>query len=195
MSVLSDSDMERMLASGELQVRGISDPLVQIQPSSIDLRLGKIFLRPKRHDEPVDPLNTTQLFDTVDASKGERSIVIHPREFLLGATVEHVTVPNDLLGRVDGRSSLGRHGLVIHVTAGFIDSGFSGNITLELFNAGVNSLRLTPGMRICQISFERLSSPVRRPYGPARGSKYLGSAADGPSGPQKELEGGPQFVR
>ena len=107
---------------------------------------------------------------------GERFLA-HPGEFVLATTLEQVEIPNDLVARLEGRSSIGRLGIVIHSTAGYIDPGFKGKITLEISNLGRIAVALYPGMRICQITFEEMSSPVRQGYGERHGSKYQGQSA------------------
>ena len=177
--ILSDTTILRRLTSAEvtLAIDTIKDKNVQIQPASVDLRLAAYFIRVRKtHGGVIDLLKPEQEVDRVTA---DGSFIIEPGEFVLGATQERVRMPNDLVGRVDGRSSLGRLGLVVHVTAGFIDQGFAGRITLELMNFNPNPLRLHVGMRICQISFHTLSEEVTRPYGPERGSKYVGAYAEG----------------
>jgi len=161
--ILSDRDLKRRLASGSIVVEPLDDPEVQIQPASIDLRLGDRFLS----------IDGDLAHDVGD---GEAS-VLAPGGFALGATAERVRVPHDLVARVDGRSSVGRLAVLVHATAGFVDPGFEGVITLELANLGSRPAVLQPGMRVCRIVFHTLTSPVERPYGPERGSKYSGQDA------------------
>ncbi|MDQ3031829.1 MAG: dCTP deaminase [Myxococcota bacterium] len=182
--ILSDRDIEAALDAGRIVVEPLVDRELQIQPCSIDLRLGTRFalfrpsatpfIDPDRHD-------SSDFTDVVEVPEGEM-FVMHPGEFVLGSTIERVEVPGDLLAKVDGRSSLGRLAILIHATAGFIDPGFRGTITLELSNVGRLPVALRPGMRICQVSFETLTSPARRPYGGARrGSKYQDQSGPTPS--------------
>ncbi|MHB8585901.1 MAG: dCTP deaminase [Thermoplasmatota archaeon] len=182
--ILADRDIRARLSKGDLVVEPIDDPAVQIQPASIDLRLGSEFLV-FRHTQvpfldPVDPKATLERSDYTETMKiaDDAIFVLHPGEFALGTTLERVAIPPDLVARVDGRSSLGRLAIVVHSTAGFIDPGFRGRITLELSNLGRIPVALRPKMRICQLSFETTLSPAERPYGPARGSKYQDQ--DGP---------------
>ncbi len=157
------------------------DPLldaeVQIQPASIDLRLAATFIVYRLPDQacidPRDDESVSRYTQEVRIAEGS-SFVLHPGEFALGSTIERVAVPPDLVARVDGRSSIGRLAVVVHATAGFIDPGFDGRITLELSNLGRVAVKLYPGMRISQVIFHQLSSEAERPYGPARGSKYAG---------------------
>ena len=172
-----DVDIERRIADGSLVVDPLDDPDKQIQPASIDLRLAKEFIRVRKVPAGVvDVLNPVQENDRVIA---EDSFIIEPGEFVLGATYERVKLPNDVAADVGGKSSLGRLGLVVHVTAGFVDPGFDGNITLEMVNLNLNPLRLHVGMYICQLKLLQGTNECRRPYGKARGSHYVGDAAQG----------------
>ena len=147
-----------------------------IQPSSIDVRLDKFFRLFDNHKDPVidpsqDQPDLTRLVE-VEPNDG---FVLHPGEFVLGSTLETVTLPDDLAARVEGKSSLGRLGLMTHATAGFVDPGFSGHVTLELSNVATLPIILWPGMKIGQLCFFRLSSPAENPYGSAKyGSHYQG---------------------
>lgn len=172
--ILSDGTIRKLLAVGEIKI----DPLEedQIQPASVDLRLGSSFRLLVNHTATsIDPYHSQpDLTREVIVSPGE-PFVLHPGEFVLGTTVECVSLPSDLVARVDGKSSLGRWGLLIHATAGFVDSGFTGEITLELSNVATLPVKLWPGMKIGQVSFMRLDAPSERPYGhPGLGSKYQG---------------------
>ena len=175
--ILSDRDLEARLAAGDLRIEPILDPERQIQPASIDLRLAKEFVVYQLPHVPcIDPRDAESVeryTERVEVAEGE-AFILHPGEFVLGSTLEHVTVPDDLVARVEGRSSIGRLAIVVHATAGFIDPGFSGRITLELSNLGRVGVKLYPGMRISQVVFHTMTSPSVRPYGPARGSKYQG---------------------
>jgi dCTP deaminase len=176
--ILSDRDLQqRLLVAKDLVVRPLEDPDLQIQPASIDLRLGREFLTFRTMHVPfLDPTRAQDLRDyteRVEVKDGD-AFILHPGEFALGATQEWIELPHDLVARVEGRSSLGRLAVVVHATAGFIDPGFQGTVTLELSNLGRLPVALRPGMRICQIAVYQLSSPAERPYGPARGSKYQG---------------------
>ena len=137
----------------------------QIQPASIDLRLDDEYLQPIP-EEKVDPKKDSPNYEYITGEK----IIIPPHSFILGSTIETVEIPSDIVARVEGRSSIGRLGLTIHVTAGFIDPGFKGNITLEIANLSNNSIVLHKGMRICQIVFEEIEPPTIL-YGEA-GNKY-----------------------
>lgn len=172
--ILSDRDLRARLAKGDLVVDPLDDPDVQIQPASIDLRLGnefRVFRTP--HIPFIDPLAATEEYtEEIVVANGER-FIMHPGEFALGTTFERVEIPPDLVARVEGRSSLGRLAIVVHSTAGFIDPGFRGRITLELSNLGRVPIALHPRMRVSQIVVHQMSSRAERPYGdPTRHSKY-----------------------
>lgn len=172
--LLSDRDIRAEIDSG----RVVLDPWdpTMVQPSSVDVRLDKYFRLFDNHKYPVidpaaDQPELTRLID-VDPDEG---FVLHPGEFVLGSTLETVALPDDLAARVEGKSSLGRLGLLTHATAGFVDPGFSGHVTLELSNVATLPIRLWPGMKVGQLCFFRLSSPAEHPYGSATyGSHYQG---------------------
>ncbi len=172
--LLSDGDVRQELESGRVGL----DPLdlSMVQPSSVDVRLDRFFRLFDNHkyqhiDPSLDQPDLTRLVE-VDASE---SFVLHPGEFVLGATFEVVTLPDDIAARLEGKSSLGRLGLLTHSTAGFIDPGFSGHVTLELSNVATLPITLWPGMKIGQLCFFRLSSPAEHPYGSEKyGSRYQG---------------------
>ena len=170
--LLSERDIAAELGSG----RVVLDPYepAMLQPSSIDVRLDKFFRLFDNHKYPViDPAaDQPELTRLVEVERGE-SFVLHPGEFVLGSTYEEVTLPDDIAARLEGKSSLGRLGLLTHSTAGFIDPGFSGHDTLELSNVATLPILLWPGMKIGQMCFFRLSSPAEHPYGSqAYGSRY-----------------------
>jgi len=187
--ILSDRDIRARLAVGDLKITGILDEQQQVQPASVDLRLSAEFLVYKPAQvtclDPRDPDTLIAGTERLTVPEGG-AFILHPGEFALGSTKERVTIPHDLVGRVDGRSSIGRLAIVVHATAGFIDPGFVGEITLELCNIGRIPVRLYPGMRIAQIVFQTLTSPVERPYGEARGSHYLGQ--EGPQASRISLD-------
>ncbi|MEM7608810.1 MAG: dCTP deaminase [Myxococcota bacterium] len=177
--ILSDTDIKARLEKGDLIVDPIGDPELQIQPASIDLRLGSEFVL---HRQPLvpfldarDPASIEEHVERIDIAEGE-GFVLQPGAFALGTTLERVRIPDDLVGRVEGRSSIGRLAVIVHATAGFIDPGFEGQITLELSNLGQCAVKLYPGMRISQVVFHEMKSPAERPYGAARGSKYQGQS-------------------
>jgi dCTP deaminase len=172
--VLSDRDIRAEITAGRIVI----DPYVPeaVQPSSIDLHLDRRFRVFKNSRYPYIDVREEQaeLTELVEIS-GDEPFILHPGEFVLGSTLERVALPDDLVARLDGKSSLGRLGLLIHSTAGFVDPGWEGNLTLELSNVANLPITLYDGMKIGQISFQRLSSPVEVGYGDARiGSKYRG---------------------
>ncbi|MGV8876846.1 MAG: dCTP deaminase [Rhodoglobus sp.] len=172
--LLSDRDIRAELASGRIGL----DPLdlEMVQPSSVDVRLDRFFRLFDNHKYPyIDPSedqpDLTHLLE-VDA---DQPFILHPGEFVLGSTFELVTLPDDVAARLEGKSSLGRLGLLTHSTAGFVDPGFSGHVTLELSNVATLPIKLWPGMKIGQLCFIRTTSPVEAPYGSGRyGSRYQG---------------------
>ena len=170
--VLSDRTIRSEIESGRIVIDPF-DPGM-IQPSSVDLRVDRRFrvFHNSRHPyidvrEPMEDLT-----EAVEVPE-DRPFILHPGEFVLGQTLERVTLPNDLVARLEGKSSLGRLGLLIHSTAGFVDSGFSGNLTLELSNVANLPITIYHGMPIGQISFMRMDGPVENVYG-SRGNKYQG---------------------
>jgi len=167
---LSDRELRRRLAERSIRVEPLQDLELQLQPASIDLRLGYSF---RRASSPAS--------DKAETLGDGAEFLLGPGEFALGSMIERVRVPHDLVARVEGRSSIGRLAIIVHATAGFIDPGFDGEITLELANLGPMRTALRPGSLICQIVFHMLSSPAERPYGPARGSKYSGQTGPTPS--------------
>jgi dCTP deaminase len=172
--LLSDRDIKAEIDTERVRLEPY-DPGM-IQPSSIDVRLDKYFRLFDNHKYPViDPsLDQPDLTRLVEVSSDD-GFVLHPGEFVLGSTLETVTLPDDLAARVEGKSSLGRLGLMTHATAGFVDPGFSGHVTLELSNVATLPIILWPGMKIGQLCFFRLSSPAENPYGSAKyGSHYQG---------------------
>lgn len=190
--VLSDVDIIRRLDDGTLSIWPIDDRDTQVQPCSVDLRLSPQIKTFRRSSLAfIDPFKTdpSEYMDCGTVMFDE-PFILHPGEFILGATIERVEIPADLVAQVDGRSSLGRMGVMIHATAGFIDPGFFGAITLEISCVGVLPVAIYAGMRICQVSFSRLTTPCARPYGPARGSKYQGQLAPEPSRMRRESEKG-----
>jgi dCTP deaminase len=172
--VLSDRDIRAEIAAGRIVI----DPFLPdaVQPSSVDLHLDRRFRVFRNSRYPYIDVRTDQpeLTELVEIG-GDDPFILHPGEFVLGSTFERVELPNDLVARLEGKSSLGRLGLLIHSTAGYVDPGWEGNLTLELSNVANLPITLYDGMKIGQISFQRLSSPAEVGYGDARiGSKYRG---------------------
>ena len=179
--LLSDRDIRAEISAGRLGIDPFDDTL--IQPSSVDVRLDNLFrvFNNTRYTH-IDPaIRQDELTTLVEPKEGE-PFVLHPGEFVLGSTLERCALPDDLAGRLEGKSSLGRLGLLTHSTAGFIDPGFSGHVTLELSNVATLPIKLWPGMKIGQLCFFRLSSPSEHPYGSEKyGSRYQGQRGPTPS--------------
>ncbi len=179
--VLSDRSIREEIAKGRLRIEPFDPDL--IQPASVDVRLDRVFrvFRVTHHPyidvrQPMEDLTEEVVIDS------ERPFFIHPGEFVLGSTLETVTLPDDIVAQVEGKSSLGRLGLLIHATAGYVDPGWTGKLTLELSNSAKIPIALYYGMRIGQLSFLRMSTPVERPYGsPELRSKYQGQTGPTPS--------------
>jgi dCTP deaminase len=179
--VLSDVTIGRLLGEGRIEVEPYDESLMQ--PSSLDVRVDRYFrvFRNSRYpyiDVKQEQEELTELVEIDD----ETPFILHPGEFVLGSTLERVKLPDDLVARLEGKSSLGRLGLLIHSTAGFIDPGWDGHVTLELSNVANLPITIYEGMPIGQISFMRMDGPVARPYGSREtGSKYQGQAEPTPS--------------
>ena len=172
--LLSDRDIRKELAEGRVVLDPLDDAMVQ--PSSIDVRLDRYFrvFNNARYTH-IDPAEQQDDLTTLVEPDGDEPFVLHPGEFVLGSTLEVVRIPDDLAARLEGKSSLGRLGLLTHSTAGFVDPGFSGHITLELSNVANLPITLWPGMKIGQLCLLRLTSPAEHPYGSQQaGSKYQG---------------------
>ncbi len=179
--LLSDRDIRAEIHSGRVRVEPYDE--VMIQPSSIDVRLDRFFRVFENHKYSViDPsVEQSELTRGVEVGPKE-FFILHPGEFVLASTYEVISLPDDLAGRLEGKSSLGRLGLLTHSTAGFIDPGFSGHITLELSNVANLPVKLFPGMKIGQLCLIRLTSPAEHPYGSALyGSRYQGQRGPTPS--------------
>lgn len=164
--ILTDKTILKMMENGDILIEPLPSP-EQIQPASVDLRLGNEFLAPIGTNDIIDVKNTEPHYQSINGN----AIVIPPKEFILATTKEKIHLPSNLIARVEGRSSIGRLGITIHVTAGFIDAGFKGNITLEIANLGTTSVMLYENMRICQLVFEEIDGVPNRVYGEA-GNKY-----------------------
>jgi dCTP deaminase len=179
--ILSDRDIRKALEAGRIGIEPV-DPS-DVQPSSVDLHVDRYFrtFHNARHPyidvrKPMDDL--TELVEV----SGDEAFILHPGEFVLGSTRECVTLPDDLVARLEGKSSLGRLGLLIHSTAGYVDPGFRGHLTLELSNVANLPITIYPGMKIGQISFFELTSAAESPYGADRlRSKYQGQQGPTPS--------------
>jgi dCTP deaminase len=179
--ILSDRTIREELDAGRIQI----DPLdlTCIQPSSVDLHIDRYFRVFRNHTLGYIDVkqNLEDLTELVEIAE-EDAFILHPGEFVLGSTLERVALPTDLVARLEGKSSLGRLGLLIHSTAGFVDAGWDGQLTLELSNVANLPITLYPGMKIGQISFIRMTTPADVPYGSAEvGSKYQGQVGPRPS--------------
>ena len=173
-SVLSDGTIVRLVGEGRIRIDPWDESLVQ--PASVDLRLGDSFRVFHNHRASAIDLRDppTNLTEQVKVTDGE-PFIIHPGEFCLGRTLEYVELPDDIVARIEGKSSLGRLGLIVHATAGFCDPGWRGTLTLELNNLTRVPIKLYPGLAIAQLSFMTLDAPALRPYGHAElGSHYQG---------------------
>lgn len=196
--ILSDRDIKKALESGRIKIDPLCDLGEILGSCSIDLRLSSKFRVFKQASTPyIDPSDSGTfdgITEPVDIAKpaeeqpllphlpkGPRAFVLHPGEFALGLTMENVELPEDVAARIEGKSSLGRLGIVIHSTAGHIDAGYRGGITLEITNIGMIPVLLYPSMRFCQLSFEQLSTPADVPYFKKKSAKYVGTKEPGAS--------------
>jgi len=172
--LLSDCDIKAEISAGRVKVEPFDGAM--IQPSSVDVRLDRFFRVFENHKYSViDPSIEQPDLTREVAVEANEEFILHPGEFVLASTYEIITLPDDIAGRLEGKSSLGRLGLLTHSTAGFIDPGFSGHITLELSNVANLPVKLFPGMKIGQLCLIKLSSPAENPYGSALyGSRYQG---------------------
>ena len=179
--LLSDRDIRAEIEAGRVRLDPYDADMVQ--PSSLDVRLDRFFRVFENHRYPhIDPsIEQADLTRLVEPD-GDEPFILHPGEFVLASTYEVVSLPDDISGRLEGKSSLGRLGLLTHSTAGFIDAGFTGHVTLELSNVATLPIKLWPGMKIGQLCLFRLSSPAEHPYGSAvYGSRYQGQRGPTPS--------------
>ena len=181
MMVLSDRSIREQIKSGRIVIDPFKEDL--IQPSSVDLRVDSKYRVFNNSRYPyIDVKAPMEELTELVTTEEDEPFILHPGEFVLGQTLERVTVPDDLVARLEGKSSLGRLGLLIHSTAGFVDAGWDGQLTLELSNVASLPITLYPGMKIGQISFIRMTTPADNPYGSsAVGSKYQGQIGPRPS--------------
>jgi len=179
--LLSDRDILDEIDAGRITIKPF-DPAM-VQPASIDVRLDRYFRVFENHRYPhIDPAQAQDDLTREVQAEGDEPFILHPGEFVLGSTYEEVSLPGDLAARVEGKSSLGRLGLLTHATAGFVDPGFSGHVTLELANVATLPIKLYPGMKIGQFCFFRMSSASEHPYGSEKyGSRYQGQRGPTPS--------------
>jgi dCTP deaminase len=179
--LLSDRDILDEIDAGRITIKPF-DPAM-VQPASIDVRLDRYFRVFENHRYPhIDPAQAQDDLTREVQAEGDEPFILHPGEFVLGSTYEEVSLPGDLAARVEGKSSLGRLGLLTHATAGFVDPGFSGHVTLELANVATLPIKLYPGMKIGQFCFFRMTSASEHPYGSEKyGSRYQGQRGPTPS--------------
>jgi dCTP deaminase len=179
--LLSDRDIKSEIDKGRVVLEPYD--LNMIQPSSVDVRLDRLFRTFENHKYAhIDPAENQPELTREVAVEGNEPFILHPGEFVLGSTYEVISLPDDIAGRLEGKSSLGRLGLLTHSTAGFIDPGFSGHVTLELSNVATLPIKLWPGMKIGQLCLFRLESPAEHAYGSAvYGSRYQGQRGPTPS--------------
>ena len=179
--VLSDRTIRRLLAEGRIEIDPFDDAL--LQPSSVDVRADRYFRVFHNARYPfIDVKRPMEDLTELVEVAGDDAFILHPGEFVLGSTLERVRLPDDLVARLEGKSSLGRLGLLIHSTAGFIDPGWNGQVTLELSNVSNLPITIYPGMKIGQVSFVQLSEPAESPYGSGvLGSKYQDQRGPVPS--------------
>jgi dCTP deaminase len=172
--LLSDGDIRRQIEDGRIGLDPLDLDL--LQPSSIDVRLDRFFRLFDNHKYPyIDPREQQDELTRFVEVASDEAFILHPGEFVLGSTYEYVKLPNDIAARLEGKSSLGRLGLLTHSTAGFVDPGFEGHVTLELSNVATLPIKLWPGMKIGQLCFFQLSSESENPYGSDKyGSRYQG---------------------
>jgi dCTP deaminase len=175
--ILSDRDIQKALHAGIIRITPKIDTKVQLGSCSVDLRLGKQF-RVFNHStfayiDTMSPKLSTDMMREVNLKKGD-PFILQPGDFVLATTIESIELPDTLIGRLEGRSSLGRLGIVVHSTASIFDPGWKGVVVMELGNLGRMPVALYPGMRICSMTFEELSSPARVPYSAKKAAKYVG---------------------
>ena len=186
--VLSDATIARLLSEGRIEIDPYDDSL--LQPSSVDVRVDRLFRVFHNNRYPyIDVKQNQEELTELVRVEGETPFVLHPGEFVLGSTLERIRLPDDLVARLEGKSSLGRLGLLIHSTAGFIDPGWDGHVTLELSNVATLPITIYPGMKIGQVSFMQMTEPAASPYGSSSlGSKYKGQEGPTPSRYYKNFE-------
>lgn len=185
MTIMTDGEIVAALDSGEIVITPLGSRVKQIQPCSVDLRLSREVMRYKPRLRGIEAPPKVTLgeslhneMEPIELSGAAPAFSLAPNEFALGVTMERVKLPAHILGRVEGRSSIGRAGLFVHITAGFIDPGFDGRITLEFYNGSPRTIEIPFGLRICQLALHRLALPCVHPYGASRGSKYVGKASE-----------------
>lgn len=196
--ILSDREIKKYIEEKKIKINPEVDLKKQLGSASLDLRLGnefRIFEDTKHPFIDVEKPETFRNITKLVKIKNSNPIIFHPNQFILAITFEEVSLPSDITARIDGRSSLGRLGIIIHSTAGHIDPGFRGRITLEMSNIGNLPILLHPGIRICQLVFQELSSPSEIPYYRKEAAKYLGTRYPGESKINKDYNGSNQDVK
>jgi dCTP deaminase len=183
--ILSDRDIKKYLKEGKIKINPEPDFEKQLGPCSLDLHLGRVFKIFNHTEYPYIDLRDRKtpvegMMNTIEVSE-ERPLILRPHDFVIAATEEEIILPTDIMGRLDGRSSLGRLGLVVHSTAARFDPGWEGKAIMEIGNLGVIPIALYPGIRICAMTFETLSSPSEIPYLKQKDHKYAGQNAPQPS--------------
>ena len=175
--ILSDRDIRKAIDDGLIKLDPAPDLAEQLGSCSLDLRLSNVFrVFNHSHFPYVDPRESYKdesLMKKIEV-EGERPFIMQPHDFVLASTIESIELPDDLLGRLEGRSSLGRLGIIVHSTAAVFDPGWRGNATMEIGNLGRMPVALYPGMRVCSMTFEQLSTPADVPYYRKKGAKYVG---------------------
>lgn len=189
--IVSDRDLKTLIQQGSIYVKDGVPPInlkTQLGPSSLDLRLGNHFILFQQSRTPLldtKNLRLDGLTQEIHVSN-EEGIIVHPRQFILGTTLEYIKLPDNMVARLEGRSSYGRLGIAVHSTAGYIDPGFEGQVTMEIQNLGVVPVRLYPGERVCQIVFQTMTSTAETPYYKKHDAKYMGQNATTTSRLDKE---------
>jgi len=183
--VLSDKDIKKALKTGRIKIRPSPDLKTQLGSCSLDLRLGNTF-RLFNHSkvayiDPLDPAKNGKNVTKEVKVKKKEPFIMQPGDFVLATTVENVQLADDILARLEGRSSLGRIGIIVHSTAAIFDPGWRGKVVMELGNLGRMPVALYPGMRICSLTFEEVSSKVEIPYWKKKGAKYVDQKGPEPS--------------
>jgi len=188
--IFSDRTIKEAIAAGRITIDPYDESMVQ--PSSVDLKCDETFRVFENHRySHIDPKADQPDLTAAVQATSDQPFMLHPGEFVLGSTLEVVGLADDIVARLEGKSSLGRIGLLIHSTAGFIDPGFRGQVTLELSNVASLPIAIYPGMKIGQVSFYQLSTPAEHPYGsPGAGSKYQGQSGPTPSRVHRDFGGG-----
>ncbi len=194
--ILSDRDIKARMLKGDIVVESPdNDHMGNVGASSMDLRLGKYF---KIYDhtkyavlDPLQPETFKDIARLIEVDDERVPFIVQPGEFVLGVTLEKIKISDDMVARVEGRSSLGRLGIIIHSTAGFVDAGFEGTITLEITNINRMPVALYPGMRVCQLAFEEMSSPAEVPYHKKGSSKYQGQVYP----EESKIANDPEFLK